>query len=79
VTEERPGHYRLVAGPGMATPAVVAGLAGWLAGRNLALADLRTRQSLEEAYLAITGARGEVEPAGEPPARRGRGRRSRAR
>ena len=40
---------------GAATPAVIATLAAWLAERDLALGDLRTGQSLEEAYLAITG------------------------
>jgi ABC-2 type transport system ATP-binding protein len=58
LVEERPGAYRLLAPPGTASPGVVAVLAGWLAERNLALGDLRTGQSLEEAYLAITGARG---------------------
>ena len=77
VEEERPGAYRLRLPPGTATPPVVATLAGWLAERDLALGDLRTGQSLEEAYLAITGAR-EESPTGERPARR-RGRRSRER
>jgi len=58
VDEERPGSYRLVPPPGSASPPVVAALAGWLAEQNLALGDLRTGQSLEEAYLAITGSRG---------------------
>jgi ABC-2 type transport system ATP-binding protein len=58
LVEERPGAYRLLAPQGTASPGVVAVLAGWLAERNLALGDLRTGQSLEEAYLAITGARG---------------------
>jgi len=81
--EERPGAYRLRPPPGSASPAVVATLAGWLAERSLALGDLRTGQSLEEAYLAITGARETPEPAGGDPgaateaAGRGRGRRSR--
>jgi ABC-2 type transport system ATP-binding protein len=73
--EERPGFYRLLPPPGSATPAVVAALAGWLAERNLALGDLRTGQSLEEAYLAITGSR-EVADSGAseaPPGRSGRG------
>ena len=42
---------------------MIAALAGWLAERDLALGDLRTGRSLEEAYLAITGSRGDVEPA----------------
>jgi ABC-2 type transport system ATP-binding protein len=79
--EERPGAYRLRPPPGSASPAVVATLAGWLAERSLALGDLRTGQSLEEAYLAITGARGTTEPAGGDPGAAtgaaGRGRRSR--
>ena len=56
--EERPGSYRLAPPAGAATPAVIAALAGWLAERDLALGDLRTGRSLEEAYLAITGSRG---------------------
>ena len=50
---------RLPAPPGGAAPlpTVVAALAGWLAERDLSLGDLRTGQSLEEAYLAITGSR----------------------
>ena len=57
--EERPGSYRLApAGRRTPHPAVIATLAGWLAERDLALGDLRTGQSLEEAYLAITGSRG---------------------
>ena len=56
--EERSGSYRLLPPPGSASPTVVAALAGWLADRSLTLGDLRTGQSLEEAYLAITGSRG---------------------
>ena len=63
VTEVRPGSYRLLPPAGSSSPAVVAALAGWLAERDLSLGDLRTGQSLEEAYLAITGARQEPEPA----------------
>jgi ABC-2 type transport system ATP-binding protein len=77
VEEERPGAYRIRPAPGAPTPPLVATLAAWLAQRDLALGDLRTGQSLEEAYLAITGSR---EPVGEaePPARgRRRGTRSR--
>ena len=59
VEEERPGSYRLRPPAGAATPATVAILAGWLADRDLALDDLRTGQSLEEAYLAITALREE--------------------
>ncbi len=64
VTEERPGSYRLVPPPGSSPPAVIAALTGWLAASDLSLGDLRTGQSLEEAYLAITGSRGTGEPEG---------------
>jgi ABC-2 type transport system ATP-binding protein len=62
VNEERPGSYRLLPPAGSPSPAIVAALAGWLAERDFALGDLRTGQSLEEAYLAITGARPDPEP-----------------
>ena len=77
--EERPGFYRLQPPPGAATPAVVATLAGWLAERDLALGDLRTGQSLEEAYLTITGSREAADPGapGAPDGRAGRGSRGR--
>ncbi len=78
VEEERPGAYRLRVPDGTAGPPVVAALAGWLAERDLSLGDLRTGQSLEEAYLAITAARdGSEDSAGRvdaAPGRRGRGR-----
>jgi ABC-2 type transport system ATP-binding protein len=52
VVEERPGEY--VASVA-ATPANVARLTGWLAERNLPLADLRAgRQSLEDVFLRLT-------------------------
>jgi ABC-2 type transport system ATP-binding protein len=83
--EERPGSYRLVPPVGAATPAVIATLAGWLAQRDLALGDLRTGRSLEEAYLAITGSRGDADPApdenpdpGGTAARQSRRRRKRS-
>jgi len=77
VVEERPGAYRLRLPAGSDTPPAVAALAGWLAERSLMLGDLRTGQSLEEAYLAITGARAEPEPEPASDARR-RSRRRRA-
>jgi hypothetical protein len=52
-------------------------LAAWLAGRGLSLVDLRTGQSLEEAYLSITGARATDEPAPEDGALDGRRRSNR--
>ena len=47
------------------------------AGRGLSLVDLRTGQSLEEAYLSITGARATDEPAPEDGALDGRRRSNR--
>jgi len=79
VDEVRPGSYRLHPAPGTGTPPAVAALAVWLAERHLSLGDLRTGQSLEEAYLAITGARGEPEPTGTDRPGRGGVRRSRGR
>ncbi len=73
LTEVRPGAYRLQPPPGVASPAVVATLAGWLAERDLTLGDLRTGQSLEEAYLAITGNRGGPEDADADPEAGGKG------
>jgi ABC-2 type transport system ATP-binding protein len=79
VEEERPGLYRLRCGDRASTPAVVAALTGWLAERDLAVGDLRTGQSLEEAYLAITASRGTADaPASEPSERRHRAGRARA-
>ena len=78
IAEERPGSYRLRLPDGADTPAAVASLAGWLAEHGLSLGDLRTGQSLEEAYLAITGTRRVPEPVTvDPPS--GRRRRSRGR
>jgi ABC-2 type transport system ATP-binding protein len=77
VEEERPGAYRLRLPEGTETPAVVAALATWLAGRSLSLVDLRTGQSLEEAYLSITGARATDEPGPETGVSAGRRRGSR--
>jgi ABC-2 type transport system ATP-binding protein len=76
VEEEAPGAYRLRPPTGAATPAVVAALAAWLADRGLALGDLRTGQSLEEAYLAITGSAGTSAPPPEAAAGGDRGRRA---
>jgi ABC-2 type transport system ATP-binding protein len=72
LVEERPGAYRLRPPDGLSSPVVVAALTGWLAERDLALGDLRTGPSLEEAYLAITGTRGAPD---EPPTTRTGGRR----
>jgi ABC-2 type transport system ATP-binding protein len=76
VKEESPGAYRLRPPTNTATPVVVAALATWLADHGLALGDLRTGQSLEEAYLAITGSRGTPAAPTEAVAAGGRGRRA---
>jgi ABC-2 type transport system ATP-binding protein len=65
VAEEAPGSYRVRAGS-TPVPMVVARLTAWLAERDLAVGDLRTGQSLEESYLAITGSAGD---AGRPTPR----------
>lgn len=66
VSEPEPGHY-VAATPG--TPEVVAGIAGWLAGRGLPLEDLRVgRASLEEVYLRLTREGGRPRPAPGPGA-----------
>jgi ABC-2 type transport system ATP-binding protein len=67
VEEERPGAYRLHPRAGASNPAVIAGLAGWLADRGLTLGDLRTGPSLEEAYLAITGSNRDTAPTETGP------------
>ena len=63
VEEERPGSYRLSPPAEAPVPPVIAALTGWLAGHDLSLGDLRAAGSLEEAYLAITGSRGEDDPS----------------
>lgn len=65
LVEERPGAYRLLPPADTPVPAVVAAVAGWLAARDLTLADLRTGHSLEEAYLALTASATE-DPSGPP-------------
>ncbi len=51
VREERPGEYVVKAA---GTPAVVAAVTAWLAGRDLALTELRTGSRLEEVFLKLT-------------------------
>ena len=78
VDEERPGAYRLRLGAEGTAPETVATVARWLAEQPLTLGDLRTGSSLEEAYLAITGARGDVAPDDVDSGGTGRGRRRRS-
>jgi ABC-2 type transport system ATP-binding protein len=74
VVEVQPGEYQVHAG---STPARIAALAGWLAERNLPLADLRAgRQTLEDVFLRLTGAStAELERAPQTGGGRDRGRR----
>lgn len=67
VVEEHPGLYRLAPAADVATPASVASLTAWLAGRDLTLRDLRTGRSLEEAYLDITHAARKAEGGRSDP------------
>ena len=75
VEEVSPGEYHIAAEP---SPANIAALTGWLAERDLPLADLRAgRQTLEDVFLRMTQITGEV-PAvrvDPVPAPRSRGRR----
>jgi len=75
VREERPGEYVAEVEP---TPANVAALTGWLAERDLPLADLRAgRERLEDVFLRLT-ATPEPDPAA-PEQGQTRGRPSTAR
>ena len=76
VEEVAPGEYRVDADP---SPGNVAALTAWLAEHDLPLADLRAgRQRLEDVFLRLTTATGEVpavgtaEPAGRRPGARSR-------
>jgi ABC-2 type transport system ATP-binding protein len=46
-------RYRLDGGH--ATPALVAGLAGWCEARGMLIVELRVGRSLEDRYLELTG------------------------
>ena len=52
-------RYRLDGAP--ATPALLAGLAGWCEARGVLIVELRVGGSLEERYLELTGGVSEVE------------------
>jgi ABC-2 type transport system ATP-binding protein len=80
VIEVSPGEYLVETEP---SPAAIAALTGWLAERDLPLADLRAgRQTLEDVFLRMTAITGEV-PAvridQRPPAESGRDARSQGR
>jgi ABC-2 type transport system ATP-binding protein len=58
VIEVTPGEYLVETEP---SPAAIAALTGWLAERDLPLADLRAgRQTLEDVFLRMTAITGEV-------------------
>jgi ABC-2 type transport system ATP-binding protein len=74
LVESAPGSYRLRPAPGLTVGDAVARLTTWLAESGHTLGDLRTGPSLEEAYLAITGSRGEPEEVIDQTHGRRRGR-----
>lgn len=62
VSETEPGEYRIAAPP---ASSLIAGLATWLSEHDLPLAELRTgRQSLEDAFLHLTGRDGAPDGTG---------------
>jgi len=76
VTETASGRYRVEA-PAVATPAVTAAVATFLAGRSATLTDLVTGKTLEDVYFEAVGATAAVpdDGRGDEPASRRRGRR----
>ena len=72
VAEVAPGEYRVDGAP---TPTTIAAITGWLADRDLPLADLRAgRQRLEDVFLRLTeDAKAEAAP--QPPQAADAGRR----
>ncbi len=62
VVEVTAGEYRV---DGAAAPSTIAALTSWLAARDVALADLRAgRQRLEDVFLHLTEAGGDVSTPG---------------
>jgi ABC-2 type transport system ATP-binding protein len=78
VAESSPGEYRVAGAP---SPATVAAITGWLAERDIPLADLRAgRPSLEDVFLRLTESAADAErQAAEPPDAAGRRGRRRTR
>lgn len=56
VVESSPGRYRIDAGPHLASPAVTATVATFLAERGATLTDLAVGKSLEDVYFETVGA-----------------------
>jgi ABC-2 type transport system ATP-binding protein len=77
VTETAPGRYRVDA-PALATPAVTAAVANFLAARGATLTDLVAGRTLEDVYFETVGAAGtgpdEPEAGTGAPRRRDRRR-----
>ena len=72
VDEVSPGEYLIAAEP---SPANIAALTGWLAERDLPLADLRAgRQTLEDVFVRMTQITGEVPAVRVDPVPRSRSR-----
>jgi ABC-2 type transport system ATP-binding protein len=68
VKESAPGRYRI---EGPSGPRVAATLTGWLATRDITLADFRTGRSLEDVYFDAVG-QSALEVTDEPVTTRGR-------
>ena len=78
VTETTPGRYRVEA-PGVATPAVTAAVANFLAARGATLTDLVAGRTLEDVYFETVGAAAVTSPDETPAATPGTTRRGRRR
>ncbi len=78
VTETTPGRYRVEA-PGLATPAVTAAVANFLAAQGATLTDLVAGRTLEDVYLETVGAAALTSPDETPGADAGAPRRGRRR
>ncbi len=74
VTETAPGRYRVEA-PDVATPAVTAAVANFLAARGATLTDLVAGKTLEDVYFETVGAASETTPDETPAGAVGTARR----